>query len=96
MSRESVDTIEKFPYPILMTPEQCRAARGWLGWTQQELAGRAHVGLSTVRDFEAGRRQPIGNNLAAMEKALVDAGISLLYESGRAVGIRLSPDAHDC
>jgi ribosome-binding protein aMBF1 (putative translation factor) len=63
-----------------MTPEQSRAARGWLGWSQQDLAERAKVGLSTVRDFEAGRRQPIDNNLDAMRRVLLAAGIA--FETG--------------
>jgi transcriptional regulator with XRE-family HTH domain len=78
-----------------MSPEQCRAARGWLGWTQQELARRAGVGLSTVRDFEKGERTPIPNNLAAMRRAIEGAGIEFVDEDGKAVGIRLSPKAHD-
>jgi len=53
-----------------MSPEQCRAARGWLSWSQTELAEAAHVSLSTVKDFEAGRRKPIGNNLTAIQSAL--------------------------
>lgn len=77
-------------YPVNMSPEQCRASRGWLGWSQQELADRAHVGISTIRDFEARRRQPIENNLAAMLRALEEAGIKLLDENGRAIGIRIS------
>lgn len=71
-----------------MSPEQCRAARGWLGWSQQELAERASVGLSTVRDFEAGRRQPIPNNIAAMRHAIEAAGVEFVDEEGKAVGIR--------
>lgn len=71
-----------------MSPEQCRAARGWLGWTQQELARRAGVGLSTVRDFEKGERTPIANNLAAIRRAIEDAGIALIEENGRMTGIR--------
>ncbi len=73
-----------------MSPEQCRAARGWLGWTQQELARRAGVGLSTVRDFENGDRTPIPNNLAAIRRAIEDAGIELVFseDSGAAAGIR--------
>jgi transcriptional regulator with XRE-family HTH domain len=59
-----------------MTPEQVRAARGWLNWTQAELAERAQVGLSTVKDYEAGRRNPIQNNLLAIIAALESAGIS--------------------
>jgi transcriptional regulator with XRE-family HTH domain len=73
-----------------MSPEQCRAARGWLGWTQQELARRAGVGLSTVRDFENGDRTPIPNNLAAIRRAIEDAGIEMMFgKDGRsAAGIR--------
>lgn len=59
-----------------MTPEQSRAARGWLGWTQGDLARESHVGLSTVKDYEAGKRRPIQNNLDAMQRALEAYGIS--------------------
>jgi ribosome-binding protein aMBF1 (putative translation factor) len=76
-----------------MSPEQSRAARGWLGWSQQELSRRARVGLSTVRDFERGDRKPIANNLDAMRRAIEAAGIQLLDEDGKAVGVRLSTDA---
>ena len=72
----------------MLTPEQSRAARGWLDWTQDDLAQRANVSLSTVRDFEKGRRTPIGNNLSAMERALKDGGISLIFDSGRPAGLR--------
>jgi len=61
----------------MLTPEQSRAARGWLDWSQADLAKRANVGLSTVRDFEKGRRTPIANNLDAMRKALEAAGIRI-------------------
>jgi ribosome-binding protein aMBF1 (putative translation factor) len=72
-----------------MSPEQCRAARGWLGWSQETLAAHSHVGISTVRDFESGRRQPIANNIASMRRALEQAGIELLFrgEDGHAIGI---------
>jgi ribosome-binding protein aMBF1 (putative translation factor) len=68
---------------------KCRAARGWLGWSQQELARQAHVGLSTVKDFERGERTPIANNLSAMRRAIQTAGIQLCFdENGSAIGIR--------
>jgi DNA-binding transcriptional regulator YiaG len=69
-----------------MTPEQCRAARGWLGWSQNELAGAAHVSHSTVKDFEGGRRVPISNNLTAMKVALEAEGI-VFVDSGGTCGI---------
>ena len=65
-----------------MTREQCRAARAWLDWPQQELAKRANVGLSTIRQFENGLRHPIANNLSAMARAFEEAGISLENPAG--------------
>lgn len=74
-----------------MAPEQSRAARGWLDWTQAELAEKARVSLSTVRDFEKGRRTPIGNNLDAMRRVIESNGISLTFsETGEAVGIAVA------
>jgi DNA-binding transcriptional regulator YiaG len=58
-----------------MSPEQVRAARNWLAWTQAELATRASVGLSTVKDYESGKRVPIANNLEAIKRALESGGI---------------------
>lgn len=71
-----------------MSPEQSRAARGWLAWSQGELAKRANVSLSTVHDFERGIRTPTANNLASMRRAIEAAGIMLLFdETGAAAGI---------
>jgi predicted transcriptional regulator len=71
-----------------MSPEQCRAARSWLEWSQQDLAKRASVGLSTIKDFENGSRTPIANNLNAIRRALEAGGIRLVFSSdGRAIGI---------
>lgn len=66
-----------------MSPEQCRAARGWLAWSQTELATRANVGLSTVKDYERGERKPIPNNLEAMQRALEKAGMKFTADSIR-------------
>lgn len=78
----------------MLTSEQCRAARGWLDWTQQELAERAHVSLSTVRDFEKGRRTPIANNLEAMRRALEASGIHLVFDGEeKATGVAVMKHA---
>ena len=62
---------------VMVSPEQSRAARGWLDWSQEDLAQRAKVSLSTVRDFEKGRRTPIGNNLDAICRAFEAEGVEL-------------------
>lgn len=78
----------------MLSPEQSRAARAWLDWSQEQLAKRAGVSLSTVRDFEKGRRTPIGNNLAALERALAAAGVALVHnDAGLPTGISLAKSA---
>ncbi|HEV7718485.1 MAG TPA: helix-turn-helix transcriptional regulator [Arsenicitalea sp.] len=81
---------------ILLSPEQSRAARGWLDWTQQHLADRASVSLSTVRDFEKRRRRPTAQSLAAMRQVFAEAGISLSFDAdGRPSGINVTARALD-
>jgi ribosome-binding protein aMBF1 (putative translation factor) len=73
---------------VMLSPEQSRAARAWLDWSQDDLAKRASVALSTVRDFEKGRRTPIANNLEAIRRVLAESGIELLFDdAGKATGI---------
>jgi hypothetical protein len=42
----------------MISPAQCRAARGLLDWRQQDLAREAEVGVVTIRQLEAGVIQP--------------------------------------
>lgn len=57
-----------------------------MDWGQQELASAAGVSLSTVRDFEKGRRVPIAATLAAMKVALEAQGIGFASD-GETFGI---------
>jgi len=51
------------------------------------LADAARVSLSTVRDYEKGRRHPIAATLGAMRSALEARGIAFV-DDGEALGIR--------
>ncbi len=75
----------------MLTPEQSRAARGWLDWSQDDLAKRAHTSLSTVRDFEKGRRVPIKNNMDAIRLAFEMAGMTFLFRGDTPLGVQFTP-----
>jgi transcriptional regulator with XRE-family HTH domain len=68
-----------------MSVAQIRAARGLLGWSQQELADAAGVGRATIADFETGKRTPYPRTIEEMRRALESAGIIFL-EDGQKVG----------
>ena len=74
---------------VLVTPAQSRAARGLLDWSQEQLAAAAHVGLSTIRDFERGKRVPTHNNLRAVQLAFDAVGVELIPPNGGGPGVRL-------
>jgi transcriptional regulator with XRE-family HTH domain len=73
-----------------MNPQQSRAARGLLKWSQRQLADESGVGLSTVAEFENDKREPWADNLDAMRCALEDAGVEFIpARHGKGVGVRL-------
>lgn len=76
-------------YFVHMTPIQCRMARAALGWTANELAKRAEVGVSTVNRFETDQGAPIPATIAAIRTALDSAGVEFIPENGGGAGVRL-------
>ena len=73
----------------MITPSQCRAARGLLEWSQQELANRAQVGVVTVHQLEASISQPRRATLQAIRRAFEMAGVQFIDENGGGPGVRL-------
>ena len=69
----------------MITPVTCRAARGLAGLTQVQLAVAANVGLTTLKNYEAGAYIPFANNLSAIQRALEAAGV-VFIASGQSLG----------
>jgi transcriptional regulator with XRE-family HTH domain len=65
-----------------MSPELCRAARGLLGWSQQDLATRAQVARKTVAGFELSQVTPHRRTLRDVVTALEAAGVGFLLPEG--------------
>jgi transcriptional regulator with XRE-family HTH domain len=73
----------------MLTPAQCRAARGLIDWSQMELAERAGVGIVTIRQLEAGSHAPRRATLDVVRRALEAAGVEFIEENGGGPGVRL-------
>ena len=73
----------------MLTPAQCRGARGLLNWGQIDLAKQAGVGIVTVRQLEAGAHEPRRATLDVVRRALEAAGIEFIDENGGGPGVRL-------
>jgi transcriptional regulator with XRE-family HTH domain len=75
----------------MVTPAQCRAARGLIGWSQQELARQAGVGVVTVHQLETGVSRPRRATLVVIRHALEAAGVE--FTNGDQPGVRLTKAA---
>jgi transcriptional regulator with XRE-family HTH domain len=73
----------------VITPSQCRAARGLLAWNQEDLATRAGVSQVTVHQLEAGVTQPRRATLDVIRRAFENAGVEFIDENGGGPGVRL-------
>lgn len=75
----------------MITSRQIRAARGLLGWSQQQLADKAIVSRNTVAQLERGEVDPRLSTVEAVRKALVKAGIEFQASGGgKGEGVRLA------
>ena len=73
----------------MITSAQCRAARGLLSWSQQNLADRADVGIMTIHQLEKEGSQPRRSTLAVVRRAFENAGVEFIDENGGGPGVRL-------
>ena len=79
----------------MITPAQCRAARGLLNWTQPDLAKAASVGKTTVHQFEVGGGEPRNATLTVIRTAFETAGVEFIAENGGGAGVRLKKSSAD-
>lgn len=75
----------------MMTSEQIRAARALLRWEQKDLAIASGVSLPTIKRLETkpGPLNAHGPTVAALSRALEEAGIQFIPENGGGPGVRL-------
>jgi transcriptional regulator with XRE-family HTH domain len=76
---------------MILTPALCRAARGFLDWTQSELAERSDVSRSTIRDFEGSRHDIHRSTASQLRRTFEDAGVAFLEVEG--CGLSICPRA---
>ncbi len=76
------------PDNMIISPEQCRAARGLLGWSQRDLSRASLVNERTVIDFERGARRTYPRTVADLRRAFEEAGIEFIDENGGGAGVR--------
>lgn len=73
----------------MITPAQCRAARGLIAWSQGDLARAAGIGIVTVHQFEAASSEPRRATLEVIKRAFENGGVEFIDENGGGAGVRL-------
>jgi transcriptional regulator with XRE-family HTH domain len=66
----------------MMTIEQCRGARGLLGWTQQDLADASGLSKTAINNFEKGHSDIKSESLRAIRMAFESADVEFLGQDG--------------
>ncbi|MCB9983386.1 MAG: helix-turn-helix transcriptional regulator [Rhodospirillales bacterium] len=66
----------------MISIEQCRGARGILGWTQQNLADSSGLSKTAINNFEKGHSDIKAESLRAIRMAFESADIEFLGQDG--------------
>jgi transcriptional regulator with XRE-family HTH domain len=73
----------------MLNKEQLRAARAWLGLSQNDVAKISKVASKTIKNFERGASVPYERTLRDIQIALEELGIEFVFEGEEGVGIRI-------
>ncbi|AEP10258.1 helix-turn-helix domain-containing protein [Micavibrio aeruginosavorus] len=66
----------------MITKEQCRAGRGLLGWTQQDLADAAGMSKTAINNFERGTNDVRAESLESIRLAFERSDIEFVGDYG--------------
>lgn len=66
----------------MITATQTKMARAALGWSADDLADRAGIGINTVLRFETNKQVPRRATLAVIRQAFENAGIQFIGADG--------------
>lgn len=73
----------------MIEADQIRAARGFLAWSQAELAERAKVSVQTIKRLEnLGTGSSTLDTVRAVKSALEAGGCTFLPDDGKGRGVR--------
>ena len=74
----------------MISVAQIRAARGLLGWSQDQLAQAAGISGPTVRRLETDQGVTVSEaSRTAIQSALEKAGVEFIEQNGGGPGVRL-------
>lgn len=79
----------------MITPEQCRAARALLDWTQRDLASQAKLTPLTIREFERGKSRLKDSTAQLLRMVFESAGVVFIDANGGGPGVRLAESRED-
>jgi transcriptional regulator with XRE-family HTH domain len=72
----------------MINKEQLRAARAWLGLSQEKVAKISKVAPQTIKNFERGASVPYERTLRDIQKALEKRSIEFMFDGAQGIGIR--------
>jgi transcriptional regulator with XRE-family HTH domain len=67
----------------MITPNQCRAARELLSWTQEDVQKKSKLGRETIRNFERGNGNLTMKTLEILKTTFENAGIEFVDDGDR-------------
>lgn len=74
----------------MINAKQCRAARAWLAWSQDDLAEQSLVSKRAIAGFELEKTIPHDRTLRDLQRAFEDAGVTFLMNGAQGIGLQES------